>query len=91
MLGETVIKPFERLSGKSEELNRAGKFLFGSYWFTDEFTRLKQLRTLFRLAQEQLGKIDDRLVTLAVGDSESNLTEFLNPTPEADKGEGRGC
>lgn len=66
--GETVIKPLREAIGKSNELNNAGKFLFGSYWFTDEFTRLKQLRTLFRLAQEAAGKIDDRLITLAVGE-----------------------
>src|SRR5262249_4031578 len=55
--------------GKSVELKRAGKFLFGSYWFTDEFTRLKQLRTLFRLAADHLGKVDDHLIKLAVGEA----------------------
>jgi len=67
--GERIIKPRREALGKAAELNRAGKFLFGSYWFTDEFTRLKQLRTLFRLTAVQLGKVDDRVITLAVGEA----------------------
>lgn len=67
--GERVIKPLREALGRAAELNRAGKFLFGSYWFMDEFTRLKQLRTLFRLAADQLGKVDDRLIKLAIGEA----------------------
>jgi hypothetical protein len=67
--GERIIKPLREALGKAVELKRAGKFLFGSYWFTDEFTRLKQLRTLFRLTADQLGKVDDHLIKLAVGEA----------------------
>jgi len=67
--GEHIIKPLREALGKAAELNRAGKFLFGSYWFIDEFTRLKQLRTVFRLSADQLGKIDDRLIKLAIGEA----------------------
>jgi hypothetical protein len=67
--GEHIIKPLREALGKAEELSRAGKFLFGSYWFIDEFTRLKQLRTLFRLTADKLGKIDEHLIKLAVGEA----------------------
>jgi len=67
--GEHIIKPLREALGKAEELSRAGKFLFGGYWFIDEFTRLKQLRTLFRLTADKLGKIDEHLINLAVGEA----------------------
>lgn len=67
--GEHIIKPLREALGKSLELNQAGKFLFGSYWFTDEFTRLKQLRTLFQLIADKQNNIEVRLVKLAVGES----------------------
>ncbi len=67
--GERIIKPLREALGKAAELKRPGRLLFGSYWFTDEFTRLKQLRTLFRLTANPLGKVDDRLITLAVGEA----------------------
>jgi hypothetical protein len=50
--GEAVVKPARMELNASAELRRAGKYLFGSYWFSDDFTRVKQLRTLFRLLGE---------------------------------------
>jgi len=67
--GEAVVKPLREGLGKAADVNRAGKFLWGSYWFNDEFTRLKQLRTLFRFCQEQVGRLDDALIKLAVGEA----------------------
>jgi hypothetical protein len=66
--GEYRIKPLRETLGKLESLNKAGKFLFGSYWLNDEFTRIKQLRTLFRLLIEQEATLDAAVAVLAAGE-----------------------
>jgi hypothetical protein len=67
--GERIIKPLREEIGKSSALNHAGKFLFGSYWFTDEFTRLKQLHTLFQFIARKQDQVDERLTKFAIGES----------------------
>jgi hypothetical protein len=59
--GEAVVKPARMELNGSDELRRGGKYLYGSYWFSDDFARVKQLRTLFRL----LGEHGPRLSTAA--------------------------
>jgi hypothetical protein len=57
-LGETVIKAARAHLNSSDPLRRAGKFLFGSFWNTDAFARIQQLRTLASLLQEHHSQVD---------------------------------
>lgn len=64
-LGERVVKRARAHLTSSEPLRRAGKFLFGSFWFTDEFARINQLRTLADLLAEHYAEVDPVALTLA--------------------------
>lgn len=57
-LGETVVKAARAHLNASDPLRRAGKFLFGSFWSTDAFARIQQLRTLAGLLHEYHDKVD---------------------------------
>ncbi|GAB3852180.1 hypothetical protein ACFPIJ_54040 [Dactylosporangium cerinum] len=64
-LGERVVKPAREHLTSSDPLRRAGRFLFGTFWFTDEFTRIKQLRTLADLLHENHSDVDPTALVLA--------------------------
>ena len=67
-LGQDVIKPArEELTG-SIPLRRIGRFLFGRFWFDEEFTRLKRLRTACQLLTEHADGISKEALTLAGGE-----------------------
>jgi hypothetical protein len=57
-LGETVAKAARAHLNSSDPLRRAGKFLFGSFWNTDAFARIQQLRTLAGLLHEHHDQVD---------------------------------
>ena len=57
-LGETVVKAARAHLNSSNPLRRAGKFLFGSFWSTDAFARIQQLRTLAGLLHEHRDQVD---------------------------------
>jgi hypothetical protein len=44
-LCDKIVKLARAHLTSNDPLRRAGKFLFGTFWFSDEFTRIKQLRT----------------------------------------------
>ncbi|RRR70931.1 MAG: hypothetical protein EI684_12350 [Candidatus Viridilinea halotolerans] len=67
--GEQVVKPARKVLTSSHELHRAGKYLFGSFWFTDDFTRIKQLRSLYRLLIENSNKISPDALRLGLGEA----------------------
>lgn len=66
--GESVVKPARTLLNASRELRKAGKFLFGSFWFTDDFSRIKQLRTLFQLLTEYRSILPREALILGIGE-----------------------
>lgn len=55
--GEGVVKRARQNLNSSQDLQRAGRFLFGSYWFVDDFSRVKQLRRLFRLIVQNESRV----------------------------------
>lgn len=57
-LGESVVKTARVHLNSSEPLRRAGKFLFGTFWNTDEFARIQQLRTLAGLLNEHGDQVE---------------------------------
>ncbi|MFD5089232.1 hypothetical protein ACFWMR_01430 [Amycolatopsis thailandensis] len=57
-LGETVVKEARAHLNSSDPLRRAGKFLFGTFWSTDEFARIQQLRTLAGLLNEHRDQVE---------------------------------
>lgn len=72
--GEQIVKPARGALAGSNELRRAGKYLFGSFWFTDDFTRIKQLRSLFRLLVENSTKIPQNALKLGIGEAVTLFT-----------------
>lgn len=64
-LGETVVKAARAHLNSSEPLRRAGKFLFGSFWNTDAFARIQQLRTLAGLLREHRDQVEPTAFTFA--------------------------
>jgi hypothetical protein len=72
--GETVVKPARVALNSARELRRPGKYLFGSFWFADDFTRVKQLRTLFQLLSEQHRTVPEQAVKLAIGEATTLFT-----------------
>lgn len=69
MFGERVVKPARASLTSSIEMRRVGKYLFGSFWFTDEFTRVKQLQTLFRLLVQNRSTLDRPALLLGIGEA----------------------
>lgn len=68
-LGETVVKRARRELNSAPELQRAGKYLFGSFWFTDDFARVKQLRTLVRLLAVHKDTLPPEALLLGAGEA----------------------
>jgi hypothetical protein len=67
-LGQNVIKRArEELTG-SIPLRRIGRFLFGRFWFDEEFTRLKRLRTACHLLADHQNDVSREALTLAGGE-----------------------
>ncbi len=64
-LSSMVVKEARSHLTSSLPLRRAGKFLFGTFWFSDEFTRIKQLRTLADLLREHRADVDHSALVLA--------------------------
>lgn len=64
-LGERVVKEARAHLTASVPLRRAGKFLFGTFWQTDQFARIKQLRTLADLLQRHRSEVDPAALVLA--------------------------
>lgn len=64
-LGEKILKPARAHLTSSDPLHRAGKFLFGTFWSSDEFTRIKQLRTLADLLHQHESEVDPAALVLA--------------------------
>lgn len=73
-LGEQVLKPARERLTASTELRRVGRFLFGTYWFSNEFTRLQRLRTLASLLREQGRNVDQEALALAAGELSALFT-----------------
>jgi hypothetical protein len=71
--GETVVKPIREFLNGSQLLERAGKFLFGTYWFSDQFTRVKQIHTLLGLLQVQLPDVDRKVILFTAGEAATLL------------------
>jgi hypothetical protein len=72
--GENIVKPARALLTSSENLRRAGKYLFGTFWFTDDFTRIKQLRTLFGLLNRYKNDIPREAYLLGLGEATTLFT-----------------
>ena len=68
VFGENVIKPAREHLNSSVPLRRAGKFLWGTFWMTDEFSRIKQLRTLAELLRDNQRGVDPAAFALAAGE-----------------------
>ncbi len=64
-LGEAVVKAARSHLTSSVPLRRAGKFLFGTFWLSDEFTRIKQLRTLAELLNRHESEVEPAALVLA--------------------------
>ncbi|GAA2679479.1 MULTISPECIES: hypothetical protein [Actinosynnema] len=67
-LGEGPLKAARSHLGSSEPLKRAGKFLFGSFWTTATFARIRQLHTLTGLLREHHAEVDPAALVLACGE-----------------------
>jgi len=64
-LDDKIVKRARAHLTSSDALRRAGKFLFGTFWFSDEFTRIKQLRTLADLLHQHHSEVDPTALVLA--------------------------
>lgn len=64
-LDDKIVKSARVHLTSSDPLRRAGKFLFGTFWFSDEFTRIKQLRTLADLLHQHHAEVDPTALVLA--------------------------
>jgi hypothetical protein len=64
--GEKICKP-ARIELTS--IQRIGKYLFGGFWFVDDFTRIKQLRSLFRVLIENSSDISKNALKLGIGEA----------------------
>ena len=62
--GETTVKAARSAVGSSAELQKAGKYLYGSFWFAEDFHRLRLLRRMFRLLAENKSKIPAQTYTI---------------------------
>jgi hypothetical protein len=69
VFGEQVVAPARRVLTNSEELQKAGKYLYGSYWFADDFTRIKQLRRLFGLLKRNSPTLPLNALLLGIGEA----------------------
>ena len=66
IFGERIVKPARSALNASPDLRRAGKYLFGQFWFTNDFTRVKQLQTFFRLLEQRPGAVLELVILDAV-------------------------
>lgn len=89
--GERIVKPARAALNGSPDLKRAGKYLFGSFWFTDDFTRIKQLHTLFRLLTKHPDTLHPQALLLGVGEATTlfaltalSIASLRNQLVEAD-------
>lgn len=67
--GESVVKSARIALTSSEELRRVGRYLFGTYWFTEDFTRIKQLRTLYGLLSENSASMPRDALSLGIAEA----------------------
>lgn len=72
--GERVVKPARIALTASVELRRAGRYLFGGFWFADDFTRVKQLRSLFRLLVDNSSKLHPDALKLGIAEATTLFT-----------------
>lgn len=72
--GEQVVKTARAALTSSPELRRLGKYLYGSFWFADDFTRVKQLQTLFRLLVQHRGTLSPPALLLGIGEATTLFT-----------------
>ena len=72
--GEQVVKPARAALTSSQELRRVGKYLFGSFWFADDFTRVKQLQTFFRLLVQHRETLPPSALLLGLGEATTLFT-----------------
>ena len=72
--GERVVKSARNALNSVRELQGAGKYLFGSFWFTDEFTRVKQLRRAVHLLVRHENLLAPTPLLLGLGEAVTLLT-----------------
>ncbi len=71
--GERIVKPARAALSSVRELQGVGKYLFGSFWFTDDFTRVKQLRRAIQLLIRHEGLLNPAPLQLGLGEATTLL------------------
>ncbi|HSH78237.1 MAG TPA: hypothetical protein VLA19_06865 [Herpetosiphonaceae bacterium] len=72
--GERIVKPARAKLNSTRELQGVGKFLFGSFWFVDDFTRIKQLRRAVQLLVRHEELLPSAPLQLGLGEVVTLLT-----------------
>lgn len=69
VFGEQIVKAARKELNSSNSLRRVGKYLFGQYWFTNDFTRVKQLQTFFALLEKSRDNVSPDALRLGIGEA----------------------
>jgi hypothetical protein len=69
VFGEEIVKPARSTLTSSPELRRVGKYLYGLFWFVDDFARIKQLHTVFQLLTKNAPNLPRDALRLGVGEA----------------------